>query len=208
MKLLEALDWRYAVKQFSDEKISAAEVKALLNAARLSASSYGLQPYNIIVVASDAIREQLLPFSYGQDKIAQSSHLIVFAAHTQVGEATVDRYIDKYALISNKPHSELSDFSNHMKSALAAKTPEQRQAWAHQQAYIALGNLLTCAAVMKIDSCPMTGIDSAGYDAVLGLDEKGLTTSVICPIGRRHHDDIQAHRPKVRFDYDEIVMEI
>ncbi len=208
MKVLDALDWRYAVKQFSDEKITAAELKDLLNAARLSASSYGLQPYSIIVVESKAIREQLLPFSCGQDKIAQSSHLIVFAAQTQVGDATVDRYIDKYAKITNKPHDELINFSNHMKSALAAKTSEQRQEWAHQQAYIALGNFLTCAAVMEIDSCPMTGIDSAGYDAVLGLDEKGLTTSVICPIGRRHHNDIQAHSPKVRFDYNEIVMEI
>ncbi len=208
MKLLDALHWRYAVKQFSDEKITAAELKKLLNMARLSASSYGLQPYNIIVVEPKSIREQLLPFSYGQDKIAQSSHLIVFAAHTQVGDATVDRYITQYAKLAKKPPDELSDYSNHMKSALAAKTPEQRQQWAHQQAYIALGTFLTCAAVMKIDSCPMTGVDAAGYDAVLGLDKKGLTTSVICPVGRRHADDIQAHSPKVRFDYDDIVLEI
>lgn len=208
MKLLDALDWRYAVRQFSDEIISATELKKLLNATRMSASSYGLQPYNIIVVESKVIREQLLSFSYGQDKIAQSSHLIVFAVHTQIGNTTVDRYIDKYAKITNKPYSELSNFSNHMKSALAAKTPEQQREWAHQQAYIALGNLLTCAAVMKIDSCPMTGIDSVGYDGVLGLVEKGLTTSVICPIGRRHENDVQARNPKVRFDYDEIVMEI
>jgi nitroreductase len=132
----------------------------------------------------------------------------VFAAQAQIGDATVDRYIDKYAKISNKPHSELINFSNHMKSALAAKTPQQNQEWAHQQAYIALGNFLTCAAIMEIDSCPMTGIDNAGYDAVLGLTSKGLTTSVICPIGRRHHRDVQANSPKVRFDYDEIVLEI
>ncbi len=208
MNVLEALDWRYAVKKFSGEKISAEELKYLLNATRLSASSYGLQPYSLIVIESGFVRERLLPFSYGQDKIAQSSHLIVFATQTQIGDATVDRYIDKYAKISKKPLKELIDFSAHMKSALAAKTATQQQEWAHQQAYIALGNLLTCAALMKIDSCPMTGIDSAGYDAVLGLREKGLTTSVICPIGRRHPKDVQAHSPKVRFDYDEIVMEI
>ena len=208
MKLLNALNWRYAVKKFSDDKISATKLKELLNMVRLSASSYGLQPYNIIVVKSEEIREQLLAFSYGQDKIAQSSHLLVFAAHTQIGDATVDHYIDKYAKISNKSHSELNDFSSHVKSALTAKTVEQRQMWAHQQVYIALGNLLTCAAVMKIDSCPMTGFDAAGYDGVLKLKEKGLTTTVICPIGYRHHNDVQAISPKVRFDYDEIVMEI
>ena len=132
----------------------------------------------------------------------------MFAAQTELGDGTVDHYIDKCAEISNKHHRELVHFSDQMKSALAAKTPEQRQQWAHQQAYIALGNLLTCAAVMKIDSCPMTGFDSVGYDDVLGLAKKGLTTSVICPIGRRHLDDVQVHRPKVRFDYDELVMEI
>ena len=76
------------------------------------------------------------------------------------------------------------------------------------EAYIALGNFLTCAAMMKIDSCPMTGFDNGGYDSVLGLLEKGLTTSVICPIGRRHNNDVQALSPKVRFDYDQIVMEM
>jgi len=208
MKLLDALNWRYAVKQFSNEKINAAKLKELLNMVRLSASSYGLQPYNIIVVESEEIKEQLLPFSYGQDKISQSSHLLVFAAQTQIGDATVDRYVNKYVKIANKSHSELSCFSNHVKSALAAKTTDQRLQWSHQQAYIALGNLLTCSAIMKIDSCPMTGFDTAGYDEVLKLKEKGLATTVICPIGYRHQNDVQAHSPKVRFDYDEIVIEI
>ncbi len=206
MDLLDALHWRYAVKQFSDKKVSGDDLKNLLNATRLSASSYGLQPYNILVVESAKIRKQLLPFSYGQDKIAQSSHLIIFAAHTGVGDITVDRYIDKHALITEISHEQLSNFSMHMKSALSNKTELQKQEWAHQQAYIALGNFLTCAAAMKIDSCPMTGIDNAGYDSVLGLNKRGLTTSVICPIGYRHKDDSQANTPKVRFDYDEVIM--
>lgn len=207
MKVVDALNWRYAVKKFSLDKLSNEEVGTLADATRLSASSYGLQPYKILAVESQAVRAQLLPFSFGQDKVAQSSHLIVIAAQTNIGDATVERYIDKYSQIANKPKSELQNFSNHMKSALAAKTPEQRQEWAHQQAYIALGTLLTCAAMMKIDSCPMTGFDSAGYDAVLGLKDLGLTSTVICPIGRRHGEDTQAQAPKVRFDYDEIVLE-
>ena len=160
------------------------------------------------MVESAIIRNQLLPFSYGQEKIAESSHLIIFAVHTQIGDVTVNRYIEKYAKITNTPIDELDNFSDHMKSALAVKTPGQKQQWAHQQAYIALGNLLTCAAMMKIDSCPMTGFDNVGFDAVLGLIEKNLTTSVICPIGRRHSNDVQALSPKVRFDYDQIVMEM
>lgn len=208
MTLLDSLNWRYAVKQFSNQKVTKAQLKQLLDATRLSASSYGLQPYKIIVIESLESRKKLIPFSYGQEKVAHSSHLIIFAIQNTVGDSTVDQYIDKYAQILNKPHSELSRFSDHMKSALAVKSPEQKQEWAHQQAYIALGNLLTSAAIMKIDSCPMTGFDNEGYDKILGLKEKGLTTSVICPIGYRHEDDNQAKSPKVRFDYNDIVMEI
>ena len=206
MNILEALNWRYAVKSFSDAKISAKQLRQLLNATRLTASSYGLQPYVLIVVESDTIRQQLIPFSYGQDKIAQCSHLIVLAVHTQIGDITVDSYIDKVAQLTDVPHSTLSGMSEHMKLALSSKSTAQQQEWAHQQAYLALGNLLTCAALMKIDTCPMTGIDSSGYDEVLGLKAKGLTTSVICPIGKRDPDDIQAVTPKVRFDYEQLVM--
>lgn len=203
-----ALNWRYAVKQFSDKKISASQLTCLLEATRLSASSYGLQPYKILLIESKALRQQLLEHSYGQDKIAHSSHLIVFAVDLEIGDATVERYIQKHAQISGVCVSQLADFSAHMKGALSAKTAVQRQEWAHQQAYIALGNLLTSAALLQIDSCPMSGIDNAGYDKVLGLAEKGLTTSMICPIGYRHSDDQQARSDKVRFDYDEIVWEL
>lgn len=208
MKLMDALHWRYAVKQFSAKKVPDDKLKELLNYTRLSASSYGLQPYKIIVVDSVAVRERLLPFSYGQNKILNSSHLIIFAAHTQVGDDTVDRYIDKYASINDESLEKLSKFSAFIKSDLNNKTLLQKQQWAHQQAYIALGNFLTCAAIMEIDSCPMTGFDPYGYDNVLGLEKKGLTTSVICPVGYRHKNDDYAKVPKTRFDYDEIVMEL
>ena len=141
-------------------------------------------------------------------KIAERSHLIMFAAHTELGDVTVDRYIEKHAKTTHTFYAELDKFSEHMKLSLAAKTLEQNQYWAQQQTYIALGNFLTCAAMMKIDSCPMTGFDNAGCDGVLGLLKKGLTNSVICPLGRRHPNDVQALCPKVRFDYDQIIMEI
>lgn len=208
MKLLAALNWRYAVKRFSDEKLATTDVKALLDMTRLSASSYGLQPYTILVVESPEVRQALLPYSYGQDKVYHSSHLIVFAAQTAIGDVTVERYIDKLAAVANKSHEDLNPYATHMKQSLAGMAPEQKQEWAHQQAYIALGNLLTCAAMMQIDSCPMTGFEREGYDAVLKLEEKGLTTTVICPIGHRHPEDLQAFSPKVRFDYHEIVMEV
>lgn len=208
MKLLEALNWRYSVKRFSDEELATADVKALLEMTRLSASSYGLQPYTILIVKSAAVRQALLPYSYGQDKVLHSSHLIVFAAHTNVGDITVERYINKRAEVESQSLEDMDEYATQMKQALADMGPEQKQEWAHQQAYIALGTLLTSAAIIQIDSCPMTGFERAGYDAVLKLEEKGLTTTVICPIGYRHPEDTHAFSPKVRFDYDDMVMEI
>lgn len=208
MQLLQALNWRYAVKKFSEDKVSSVELRALLDATRLSASSYGLQPYKIIVVESKEVRQRLLPYSYGQDKILHSSHLIVFAVHTLIGDVTVDRYINKHAQANRVAPADLAELSDHMKSALAVMKPQEKNEWARQQAYIALGNLLTSAALMKIDSCPMAGFDKEGYDSVLGLAEQELASTVICPIGRRHLEDRQANSPKVRFGYRDIVLEI
>lgn len=208
MNLLEALDWRYAVKQFSDEKIPAEDLRTLLEATRMSASSYGLQPYSIMVVTSEIIRRELLPYAYGQGKVLHSSHLIVFASHTDIGDVTVDRYIEKQGQVTGKSPAELKGFSEHMKTALAGMSASERQAWAHQQAYIALGTFLTSAALMRIDSCPMTGFEVEGFDRVLQLREQDMTATAICPIGRRHKGDVQAGVPKVRFDFDDLVLEV
>ena len=203
----DALNWRYAVKKFSDEKITPQALEQLLRVARLSASSYGLQPYKIIVVESRELRQKLVPFSMGQDKVVNSSHLIVFAAQAQPGDSTVDAYIDAYSRTTQEALGDLVKLSAHLKSVLRAMPAEERQVWAHQQAFIALGTFLTCAALMRIDSCPMGGFDAEGYDAVLALDKMGLTTTVICPVGRRHPEDQQALAPKVRMDYHDLVME-
>jgi len=206
--LKSALQWRYAVKQFSDQKLSDNQVKQLLEATCLSASGYGLQPYKILVVKSDHIRQRLLPFSYGQDKIATSSHLIIFAAATVPIDVTVDRYMAKFCQINTDITRDSNRMSDYLKSALSSMSPEQAIQWAKEQSYIALGNLLTSAALMQIDSCPMTGFDNQGYDCVLGLAEQGLTSTAICPIGYRHPDDAQAAQPKVRLGYDQLVQEI
>jgi len=206
MNMIKALRWRYAVKRFANEAIDEADVHQLLAATRLSASSYGMQPYRLLVVRSPDIRHELLAHSLGQEKVAQCSHLIVFAAQTNIGDDTVEKYVNQVSAVRNVPTSELTGMSDHFKAALMAMTPQQRQEWAHQQAYIALGTFLTCAATMEIDCCPMTGFERNGFDKVLGLADRNLTTTAICPIGKRHPDDASAHAKKVRFDMDELVI--
>ena len=206
MDIHSALDWRYAVREFSSDRLTTSQLHSLMDATRKSASSYGLQPYKLIVLESQEIRQKLLPHSFGQDKVVNSSHLIVFAAQREIGYWTVDRYIQQLLKLRGGSYDSLNDYARHMKQSLASKTAAEKREWAHQQTYIALGTFLTAAAMMKIDTCPMTGINHKAYDEVLGLKTHGLETSVIAAVGYRSPDDKSATHTKIRFDYDDFVL--
>ena len=203
--LAQAMNWRYAVRQFADEQISDTELSQLLDCVRQSPSAYGLQPYQLIVVASRELRNQLLEHAYGQQKVVDCSHLLVFAAHRDIEDCLVDRYVSLASGARGVAESELAGYADGVKAALAAQSPEQRAASAHHQAFIALGTLLTSAALLGIDCCPMSGFDPAGFDAVLDLEQSGLTASVICAIGRRHPDDASAVYPRVRVPREQLI---
>ena len=208
MNIHEALDWRYAVCEFSPEKLDAHTVETLVDAARKSASSYGLQPYKILIIGNKSVRKDLLAYSFGQQKVLDCSHLIVFAAQTDIGDHTVDRYVAQLVKTRGVPADDISSYVKHMKQALAAKSREEKRVWAHQQAYIALGTLLTAAASMRVDSCPMTGFDHQAYDDVLGLAKLGLETTAIVALGYRSARDRTSGLPKVRFDYGDMVISV
>ncbi len=208
MNLIEALNWRYAVRQFSADKLDDAQVRALLTATRMSATSYGLQPYRLLQINDIDVRKRLLPHAMGQDKVVECSHLIVIAAQTRIDDRLIDRYIQAVAATRYQSTDDFAGLTTHMKDVFGGMNEQQKQAWAHQQAYIALGTLLTSAALMKIDACPMTGFEAPGFDQVLGLKERGLTSTVICALGKRHPEDRNASLPKVRYDHREMVIEI
>lgn len=206
MNIHAALDWRYAVREFSPEKLNTQAVETLLDAVRKSASSYGLQPYKLIMIESTAVRKDLLSHSFGQQKVVDCSHLIVFAADTNVGDQTVDRYVRQVMKVRGVAYGDIAGYANHIKQSLASKSQAGKREWAHQQAYIGLGTLLTAAAVLEIDSCPMTGIDQQAYNQVLGLPDQGLETAAIVALGRRSARDQSAGLPKVRLDYNDFVI--
>lgn len=206
MDIQAAMDWRYAVREFSSEKLDRQVVESLLDATRKSASSYGLQPYRVLLVESEAVRRDLLPFSFGQQKVVDCSHLLVFAADSEVGDNTVERYVHQLLKVRQISYDAISGYADHMKQALASKSHLEKQQWAHQQAYIALGTLLTVAAAMGIDSCPMTGFDRDGYNQVLRLSSRGLESTAIVALGRRSEHDRSAALPKVRMDYEDFVL--
>lgn len=205
MTIQTALDWRYATGRFSDHTIPQHTLQELLEATCKSPSSYGLQPYKIKVVNDRKIREALLEASYGQEKVRDSSHLIVFAAETHIGNHTVDRYIERIMKIRQLTFSDIKGYAEHMKEALEQYSPSQRITWAQQQVYIALGVFLTSAALMRIDACPMTGFEVDAYDRILALPEQGLTSTVIAATGQRHSEDQGATEKKVRQRFSDLV---
>lgn len=208
MNITEALNWRYAVRKFTTERIGDDRVNELLTATRLSASSYGLQPWRMVVVNDIDTRKRLYEYAMGQDKVVNCSHLVVLAAQTDIGDAMVDRYMDALTQVRDLPADVLDSISAHMKDVIGNMSEQRRREWAHEQVYIALGTLLTAAAVMKIDTCPMTGFESEGFDSVLELHKRSLESSVICALGVRDPEDENAFLPKVRYGHAEMVLTV
>ncbi len=207
MKLLDALKWRYAVKRMNGSKIPAETLNTILEATRLAPSSFGLTPYNIIVVEDEETRKKLQPHFYNQPQIVESSAVVIFAAHTSVTEKDVDAYMQEIAEQRGVPVEALNDFSGYVKGAIAHQSQEQLQAWAAKQTYIALGFGLVAAASEQVDATPMEGFDPAAVDAELGLAAQGLHAVVALTLGYRDaENDYLSGAKKVRRTADKLII--
>jgi len=209
-QLLGQLNWRYATKQFDPEKrINEQNWEGLEESLRLTPSSGGLQPWKFVVVTDPDVRAKLRPASYGQAQITDASHLVVFAAKTNFGADDVDAHIKQVAEAQGAPLEALTPFRNMLVGGIVQSRDEAgRTAWARNQAYIALGNLLTSAALLGIDACPMEGFDPTQYNEILGLKAKGLSAVVIAALGYRLPTDKHANTPKVRFPREQIFLHV
>lgn len=192
-------NWRYATKKFdATKKISQQDLDTLKEAIRLSASSYGLQPYQVIIVENPDLRSKLQPVSWGQSQVVDASHLIVFAIQKNVGNKEIDAYFKNLTEIRQIPNEAIAGYSNFMKSKISTLSDDEKNIWASKQTYIALGNLLNAAAELKIDVTPMEGFDPLQYDEILGLSVLGLHASLVATIGYRSSEDDTQHYTKVR----------
>jgi len=209
-QLLEQLNWRYATKQFDpNRKISASDWITLEEALRLTPSSGGLQPWKFVVITDPDVRAKLRPASYGQPQITDASHLVVFAAKNNFNETDVDAHLRNVSKTQNVPLEALAQFRGVLVGGIVQAMDEAgRNAWARNQAFIALGNLLTSAALLGIDACPMEGFDRAQYDEILGLKAKGYSSAVIATLGYRLPTDKYAGAPKVRFAREDIFQDV
>ena len=209
MKLIDALNWRYAAKRMNGKVVPEEKIENILEATRLSASSMGLQPYTILVVENEAIKKQLLPAAYNQPQITEASHLVVFAAWDDVTEEHVNNYIGEIANVRGVSLESLNGFKASLMGIVNGRTKEQKHEWAARQAYIAFGTAITAAAVEEVDATPMEGFNPEAVDRILGLSEKGLRSVTILALGYRDTEkDYLVSEKKVRRSKDELILKV
>jgi nitroreductase len=208
--LLEQLNWRYATKKFDATKKIPADLWATLEKALvLSPSSFGLQPYRFLVIETPALRAALKPHSWGQSQITDASHLVVFARKLKITEQDITAFLELTARIRGVDVSTLNDYRDLMVGDLVNGPRSLWGAeWAARQTYIAFGNLMTSAALLGVDACPLEGLDPAKYDEVLGLQSQGISTVCACALGYRAVDDKYAALRKVRFPASELIKKL
>ena len=196
---LENQNWRYATKKFdATKKITTEDLDILKEAIRLSSSSYGLQPYKVILVENPELRAKIQPSAWGQSQIVDASHVIVFANEINFGITEIDNYIKNASETRAIPAESLQGYADFMKANITALSEDTRNDWTAKQTYLALGNLLNAAAELKIDVTPMEGFVPAEVNEILGLEALGLNATLIATLGYRHEDDASQYYKKVR----------
>ena len=209
-ELLKALNWRYATKKFdSTKRIPDATWEAIRNAARLTPSSFGLEPYRLVDVRDPKVRAALQPAAYNQTQVVDASHFLVLAIEKGFGASQIESFLARTVRDRKVALESLEGYKGYMVGTLV-KGPRAAtiDEWAALQAYILLGNIMTSAALLGVDACPMEGIDPAKFDEILGLQAKGLTSVVACAFGYRSSEDKYASLPKVRKTLDELFITV
>lgn len=208
MDLIQDLNWRYATKSYNNEKVSEEKINFILEAINLSASSVGMQPYRIFAVDNAELKTKLGANSFNK-QIAQSSHLLVFAAYNKVTTQHVRDIVGLTAEGQGVTVESLNGLFTAADTHFKSRSDEENKLWAERQTYIALGTALIAAANAKVDATPMEGFNAELFDELLGLKEKDLHSIVILSLGYRDEaNDYLANRPKVRIPIEEMVTKI
>ncbi|MEI7999206.1 MAG: NAD(P)H-dependent oxidoreductase [Candidatus Omnitrophota bacterium] len=203
------LNWRYATKKFDKaKKVSQQELTELLEALRLSPSSFGLQPWKFIVVKNEKLRQEIRKHSWDQPQVTDASDLVVLCSLKGIDENYIKDYVHRIAQIRDVAPESLAGYEQMMVGTIKGKTSLEISNWTKRQVYLALGMLLSACAQKGIDACPMEGFNSQKIDEILGLAQHGIESVVLCPVGYRAADDDNAGLKKVRFNKEEIFIEM
>jgi len=207
--LIDALSWRYAVKQFdAARKIPESLWSTIERAIVLSPSSYGLQPWKFIVVSDPALRVTLRAASWKQSQITDASHIVVFCRRREVKPADVQRFVDRTLAVRGGDPAAVAPYRDMMLNSIAnpATLPGgNMDSYTRSQTYIALGFFLASCALLGVDACPMEGFDAAAYDRTLGLEGTDFAATVVGAAGYRASTDWLAGLKKVRFEMSDLI---
>ncbi|AJA69556.1 nitroreductase family protein [Myroides odoratimimus] len=207
MELLKSLQWRYATKKYnSSVKIADEKVMQIIEAARMAPTSSGLQPFEMILIKNQELKEKLLPVIMNQSQVVDSSHVLVFAAWDAYTEERIDAVFDNVEKTRELAPGAMNDYKGFIKGNFAAMSQEKQAEHAARQAYIAFGMAIAAAAELRVDASPMEGFYNDQLDEALGLDKKGLKSVTILAIGERDHEnDWLLPMKKVRFALEDIL---
>lgn len=206
---VQQLKWRYAVKKFNSEKqLSKDKVDILKNSFNLTATSYGLQPITLVVIQNKVLQQELVSHSFGQPQVAQASHVLVICIQNEINSEYITAYFEQIKKVRGTSDEILNPFMESIIQSFSTKDIQEIKDWSKNQAYLAMGNLLTICAMEEIDSCPMEGFNPEAYDKALDLKAKGLTSVLVMPVGYRSEDDMFSTLKKVRKDMNESIVEI
>jgi len=208
--LIQKLQWRYAAKKMNPAKsVPQEKLDRILEAIRLTATSSGLQPYEVFVVTNKEVREKIKPIAWNQEQITDGSHLLVFAAWDNY---TADRINMMFDLVNEQRGFKNEGWENYRQMLLSMypqRDAEVNYQHAARQAYIGLGTALIAAAEEHVDATPMEGFDPKALDEILGLKALGLRSVVILPLGYRAEDgDWPVTLQKVRRAREDFITEV
>ncbi|PWS27425.1 NAD(P)H-dependent oxidoreductase [Pedobacter yonginense] len=208
MSLIDALNWRYATKKMNGQPVDQEKVDQIIHAAQLAPTSSGLQPFKVIVVTNQELKEKIAPIAYNQSQVIDSSHLLIFAAQENYSEEGIDGVFNRMNSERGLPLNTTDDYKAQLKKTILSKSAEENFEHAARQAYIAFGIAIAEAAVLKVDATPMEGFDGPSLDQLLGLKEKGLKSVTLLPLGYRDEaNDWLANLKKVRKPLNEFLIE-
>jgi nitroreductase len=208
--LIDHLNWRYATKKMDpSKKVPQEKINRILEAIRLTATSSGLQPFEIFVVSNPDLRSRIRHVAWDQPQVTEASHLLVFAAWDTYTEERIDMMFD----LVNKERGMVNEgweaYRKRLKGMLLPRSADDNFEHAARQAYIALGTALIAAAEEEIDATPMEGFDPEKVDEILQLPARGLRSVLLLPLGYRADDgDWLVNLKKVRRAREDLVTEI
>ena len=208
MGTINALNWRYATKSFDPNSIlDKDQIDLLKEAFNLTPTSYGLQPLKLIVISNKTLQEKLLPVSFNQKQVSTASHVFVICIEKNIDTSFIKNHFELVKEIRDTPDSVLEPFRSFLIKDFSKKNDEELKQWSKNQAYLALGNMLTVCAIEKIDACPMEGFLPLEYSKILNLEDSSIEPVLVLPVGKRNNEDMFSNLKKVRRPIEDVVID-